>query len=230
VKFSTGMIFIQCVFIGFLGWKIHSLTEQQQGKFLQLEQQYTALNDDYQQVLSKLNEGTASEENYLQLIAGLNQQLLAFQTNHLELNRRVELPQGEVIPREKVKPINELHRSNNDPLLAFARQIKAGGNPERDAREQFANEEVDENWAYEHEDNIRSLVAADEEQRFNIQELNCKSTACEMKVLAESYNATSLGVQFSKLLGEQRWQNKQASILFSSEVKDGVMNIFINRY
>ena len=97
------------------------------------------------------------------------------------------------------------------------------------ADDRFENEEVDTDWAYEYESNIHDFVANEESNSFNIQELTCKTSACEMKITANENNVTRLGTLFSSAIGEQAWRDKDATIMFSQEVKNGVMSIMIGR-
>ncbi len=122
--------------------------------------------------------------------------------------------------------------SSTEALLAFAKKIQQGQNLEdiqSRFKQKFSEEPVDEYWAYDYESNIRDMVAADETNQFKIQELKCKSSACEIKITATKDNATHLGTLFSKTIGEMAWRDKGATVMFNSKVESGVMRIFIGR-
>lgn len=123
-------------------------------------------------------------------------------------------------------------KTDMDVLLAFASKIRSGdsiSSLEDKALKQFMEEEVDGSWAYHYEANIRDFVASDEERKFDIQELTCKRTLCELKIIANNDNALMLGTLFSKSLSEQEWRNKSAPVMFNHETQNGVMKIWIGR-
>lgn len=127
---------------------------------------------------------------------------------------------------------NNIQNNGLASLLAFAKRIKSGESStsiENDIYEKFPDEQVDADWAYEYEANIRDLIATDESNKFDIKELNCKTTACELKIYADQNNAINLGTEFSSMLGKQDWSGEAAPVMFSDTIKDGVMTIMIGR-
>ena len=76
-------------------------------------------------------------------------------------------------------------------FLALANRLRSGDNfadINSLAWENYNNEQIDTRWAYQYEANIRELLAAAEENRFNVETVTCKSTACEVKLFLITHN------------------------------------------
>ncbi|MBA6339337.1 hypothetical protein H4J57_19315 [Colwellia sp. BRX8-7] len=95
--------------------------------------------------------------------------------------------------------------------------------------ENFEEELVDYNWAPEYEQNIRALVNTDDTSSYDIQELTCKSTACEIKLAATQDEGLFIGRNFTQLLKKQKWFNKNGDITFYPIVADGTIRVRVVR-
>lgn len=178
---------------------------------------------DYQQEIK--DKGLLIEQLYIQLD----------KQKRLNESASISLPSAELetnIKQVAKEPIDSSQNSDLASLLAFAKRIKSGESPvsiESNIYQKFSEEQVDTGWAYEYEANIRDLIVADKSNKFDIKELNCKTTACELKIYADENNATNLGVVFSKILSKQEWRDKAATVMFNNTIKDGAMTILIGR-
>lgn len=191
---------------------------------LQLVRELENLKNDlsvYQQELKKSEAPTAS----------LNDEVLALKSYPVAS----ELATIPAAPEEKPEYSEDNSsetKTDMDVLLAFASRMRSGesiSSIEDKALTQFREEEVDGSWAYQYEANIRDFIASDEDRKFDIQELTCKRTLCELKIIANDDNALQLGTLFSKSLSEQEWRDNSAPVMFNHETKDGVMRILIGR-
>jgi hypothetical protein len=216
---------------GVTAYQINNTNEEHKKGFLALSELNLQLVEELKSLKIDLSIYQQELQNSKAISASLNEKLLGLQrTSDLPEEMPVKITQ-----QKQVEPEQSFEKEKEpemDALLAFAKRIKNGesiANIEDNFREQFYEEEVDGNWAYEYETNIRDLAAADENNNFNIQELNCKTSACEIKITANENNAIILGTLFSKTLGEQDWRDKSASVIFNHKVKDGVMSILIGR-
>ena len=197
-------------------------------------------------VLSQLNSELVKElENLKNKLSVYQQELEKSETSIASLNNEVsdlkrysvtsEVANIATVQEEKteVLEVNSSEiKTDMDVLLAFASKIKSGdsiSSLEDKALTQFREEEVDGSWAYHYEANIRDFIVSDDERKFDIQELTCKKTLCELKIIANDDNALQLGTLFSKSLSEQDWRDKSAPVMFNHEIKDGVMRILIGR-
>ncbi len=191
----------------------------------------TKLVDELSAVKASFSELQNEFKENKAFIVSLNDQLLNLKSK--------ALPMREVVIESKPTDAMTQSTSSNLPknadvggLRELAKMLKPGkgiSSIEEGFRENFKEEEVDSGWAYEYESKIRDLVAAEESNSFNVQELTCKTTACEMKISADNNSAMSLGMLFMKSIGEQDWRDENATVIFNSKVKDGVMSILIGR-
>lgn len=221
-----------------LGWTAYSLSSSydlKQQEFLMLENKNLMLDEKIGDLNKQLLAMEKDVEDYKTQLTTLrlalskqNQQQLTNQ--HEEVMARHLLARADV---EKLEKTNEQeHSDSSQALLALAKKIQSGksiADIESSVRERFESEEVDSQWAFEYEDNIRNLVAEDKEQNFQVQELVCKTTACEIKLSADKDRAMLLGTLFSKTIGEQDWRDKGATVIFNHEIVDGAMSILIGR-
>jgi len=123
---------------------------------------------------------------------------------------------------EEKQKMNKLFKS-------FGIDEKSLENYKHGIDENFEEELVDYNWAPEYEQNIRALVNTDDSYGFDIQELTCKSTACEIKLTATQNEGLSIGGNFAKLLQKQKWFDKNGDIAFFPIVADGTIRVRVER-
>ncbi|MBA6348282.1 MULTISPECIES: hypothetical protein [unclassified Colwellia] len=116
-------------------------------------------------------------------------------------------------------------------LQAFSKKIidESNYDSRQDVDEEFEQEEVDHEWAYEYEQNVRELVQNDDKYGFDIQSLSCKTTACKLKMTADESNSMYLGAMLSKVIQEQSWYDKNDSINFNPVVTDGQIVVTVHR-
>src|SRR5690606_12275979 len=135
----------------------------------------------------------------------LNEKLLAVKNNTFSSDedafaKAKQQESFELVETEKnSESVVPEDQSAEEVLLAFANRVRSRESPddiEKSIRKKFDEEEVDGSWAYDYETNIRDLVAADQDNNFNIQELSCRTSACEMKIVANESNAMLLGALF----------------------------------
>ncbi|MEE4244296.1 MAG: hypothetical protein V2I33_02730 [Kangiellaceae bacterium] len=199
---------------------------------------YGILGEEYSQLINELKAVKNELVDYRQLlrekevyITALNKELRELKSSSTMSGDKVAASQQRY-QVEAARPVVTQAKSDNDALLALANRIRSGDGIntfESNIREKFNDEDIDENWAYDYEENIRSLAAMDEDNRFDIQDLSCKTSACEVKLTANENNVMMLGTLFAKKLGEQSWREPGASVIFNHEVKDGVVSIMIGR-
>ncbi|SNY53176.1 hypothetical protein SAMN06297280_2325 [Arsukibacterium tuosuense] len=216
---------------GFAAFKFHSANERHVKDYVALSELNLQLTEDLKKLQSDMSAYQLELQTSKTSVASLNEELLELKRAPV-LQERTAVPDTHPRKVETFASDNIEMKKDTDILLAFANRIRSGesiSSIEDKALKQFREEEVDGNWAYEYEANIRDLVLADEENKFDIQELTCKASICELKITANENNAMNLGTLFSKALGEQDWRDKSASVMFNHEVKDGVMRILIGR-
>ena len=216
---------------GVAAYQINNTSEKHKKDFVALSELNLQLVEELKSLKSELSIYQQELQNSKALSAALNEKLLGLQRIS-DLPKEIPIKTTQQTQVEPERSFETEKEPEMDTLLAFAKRIKNGesiANIEDNFRKQFYEEEIDGNWAYEYEANIRDLVAADEKNNFDIQGLNCKTSACEVKITANENNAMILGTLFSKTLGEQEWRDKSASVIFNHEVKDGVMSILIGR-
>lgn len=116
-------------------------------------------------------------------------------------------------------------------LQAFSKRIidESNYDSRQDVDEEFEQEDVDPEWAYEYEQNVRELVQNDDTYGFDIQSLSCKTTACKLKMTADESNSMYLGAMLSKVIQEQSWYDKKDSINFNPVVTDGQIVVTVQR-
>lgn len=216
---------------GFTFYKFDSASER-------LEQDNIALSQLNSQLVKELENLKNNLSVYQQKLEKSEESIVLLNREVLELKRyqaASELATVAPLPEEKTAPLeanSSETKTDMDVLLAFASKIRSGdsiSSLEDKAITQFREEDVDVSWAYHYEANIRDFIASDKERKFDIQELMCKKTLCELKIIANNDNALQLGTLFSKSLSEQDWRDKSAPVMFNHEIKDGVMRILIGR-
>lgn len=216
---------------GITAYKINSANDE-------YRQDYLALNELNLQLEKEIEVLKAGLSNYQQeldrskvTLASLNNELNELKRALASSENTVALAlQNEEI--EKAEPVVAEKAPNKSPSLSIAEKIRRGESlvgSEDNFREKFYSEEVDAEWAYEYEANIRELAISDEENRFDIQELLCKTSGCEIKISANENNAGDLGLSFAKVLGKQQWTEAGSTVFFNHKVKDGAITILIGR-
>lgn len=216
---------------GVAAYSFSNAHEKQEKDYLALSEVNLQLVEELKTLKNNLSIYEQELQSSKALLVSLNEKLSGQQEVSVS-SENMHIPATPQQKVESIEPYKTEKESEREVLLAFAERLKNGerlANIEDKLREKFKKEEVDGNWAYEYEANIRDLVTADSEGNFDIRELNCKTSACEMKITANENNAMHLGILFSKTLGEQYWRDKSASVIFNHEVKDGVMTILIGR-
>jgi hypothetical protein len=231
VKLSNILISIltaTTISAGFAAYKFNNANEKHVKDYAVLSELNLQLTEDLKKFKSDMSVYQLELQNSKISLALLNKELLEL--------KRASVSREEIdVPDAKPKKVASLPSNNietkedADILSALANRIRSGESIVDTALKQLREEEVDGNWAYEYEANIRDFIAADKENNFDIQELTCKKTICELKILANDKNAMYLGALFSKALGEQDWRDKSAPVIFNHKVKDGVMIILIGR-
>ena len=227
----TSILSVSVVALATAVFNFHNTLEQQKTNYIVLEEANIQLADKYDALKIELSHYQQILDGYETELAFLKEQSATSFTSptnskNLDIAENIELQPEEPTPNEVTE------NSDTQDLLAFARRIQSGENVasiEDDIRKNFNEEALDENWAYTFESNIHELVAQDEQNNFNIQELVCKTTVCEIKLTANENNSFMLGTLFSKKLGEQKWREKGGSVIFNHEIKDGAMSILIGR-
>ena len=154
---------------GVTAYQINNTNEEHKKGFLALSELNLQLVEELKSLKIDLSIYQQELQNSKAISASLNEKLLGLQrTSDLPEEMPVKITQ-----QKQVEPEQSFEKEPEmDALLAFAKRIKNGesiANIEDNFREQFYEEEVDGNWAYEYETNIRDLVAADENNNFNIQ-------------------------------------------------------------
>lgn len=216
---------------GWVAYDFSYVNKKHKKDYLALSELNLQLNKKLQFLENDLSNYQQESKNNKALIASLNNQLSEL-TKDSSPSKVVTMPMLQQEQPKAIEPSKTKDVSKSDTLLAFARKIQNGesiAGIESNIRKKFNEEEVDGNWAYEYENNIRDLVAMDGNNNIDIQELSCKTSTCEVKISANETNAMVLGTMFSKLLGEQDWRDKNAGVIFNHEVKGGAMSILIGR-
>ena len=95
---------------------------------------------------------------------------------------------------------------------------------------EFEGEEIDQNWAYEYETQIRSWLANENEHNFDLHNVTCKSSRCKVTLYTTEDNATYLAAMFTDAISKQDWRDSNANVTFSPTVIDGTIEIDVDRY
>ncbi|MEW6992627.1 hypothetical protein AADZ91_18360 [Colwelliaceae bacterium 6441] len=227
-----GVLTITTLMAGWAAYNSSKANEKQEKDIIALGELNSQLNQELQIIKEQLSIFQQKSNTSKVLISSLNNEILELKKQRVVqevVNTPLSKPKkDEVIDFIKAEEVI----TESDALLAFAKKIQSGesiADIESNMRKKFSEEEVDGNWAYEYENNIRDLVMSDENNNFDIQELSCKTSACEVKITATKDNAMVLGTMFSKAIGEKDWRDKSASVIFNHEIKDGAMSILIGR-
>ncbi|MEO2266909.1 hypothetical protein V1358_06315 [Pseudoalteromonas sp. YIC-656] len=218
------------------GWAALSSIEandKNKVEYIAISEENSRLDEELQAIKAELLASQQESKSQKALIASLNTEISALKslsTSSVDTTS----PLLKRTPKETqvadVEKVTEL--SDTDALLALAKKIKKGesiADIEENFRTRFNKEAIDDYWAYDYENNIRDMIAADANNRFEIQELQCKTNACELKITATQSNAMLLGTQFSKTIGEMPWRDESATVIFNHDVKDEVMSILVGR-
>lgn len=125
----------------------------------------------------------------------------------------------------------EQELADKESLLQFSNDlgIKHNSQTSHATDPSFEAEAVDPNWAYKQENNIHALIQADQSFGFNIQNLSCKTTRCELELMASPDNSMYLGAVFSDAVAKQPWHGENASINFDPTVINGTIKVRIGR-
>lgn len=99
-----------------------------------------------------------------------------------------------------------------------------------DALNQFEHEEIDYAWAAETEQNIVQFFA-DKPEFSDITVVNsiCKSTHCKITVQPNRQPALMVGMNFSRLLGDQDWSKNSATMFTHNTDENGEMTLVFKR-
>jgi len=226
-----GILAITTIGLGFSLYNLHIENGSYKSDYSALNSLNIALTDELESLEKSFSEFKIQQDNNQKIIASLHGEISSLQ-NNLAASLQVSTPIDDITPIEVSAVPESNENTSNKSILAMLDKLKRGDKLSdivKAADHIFENEEVDTEWAYEYESNIHDFVANEESHSFNIQELTCKSSACEMKITANENNVHRLGVLFSSAIGKQEWRDKDATIMFSQEVKDGVMSIMIGR-
>lgn len=213
---------------GFAAYKFHHANEKHVKDYAVLSELNLQLTEDLKKFKSDISAYQLELQNSEISLALVNKELLEIKKVSVS-QEKTDVPDAQPRKVESLASDNIETKNDTDVLLAFTNRIRSGESIVDTALKQLREEEVDGSWAYEYEANIRNFIAADKENKFDIQELTCKKTICELKLLANDNNAMYLGALFSKALDEQDWRDKSAPVIFNHKVKNGVMTILIGR-
>ena len=118
------------------------------------------------------------------MIVSLNEEIVALKNaSSQKINIEREAVRKKVpVARAEMK-VPTVHNtapdnSKRNPLFAIMQRMKNGesiNDINAKAFERFESEEIDDDWAYNYESHIRDIAAADAENNFNIQTVNCKT-------------------------------------------------------
>jgi len=226
-----GILAITAIGLGFSLYNLHIENGNYKSDYSALNTVNIALSDELEFLGKSFSEFKIQQENNQKLIASLHGKISSLQ-NDLASSLQVSAPIEKITPIEVATVPEPEESTSNKSFLAIFDKLKNGEKMSdivKTADDRFENEDVDTDWAYEYESNIHDFVANEESNSFNIQELTCKASACEMKITANENNVQRLGVLFSSAIGEQEWRDKDAAVMFSQEIKDGMMSIMIGR-
>lgn len=127
------------------------------------------------------------------------------------------------------EPITE--EQQREELQAFQKSLKLKDTKRtaHPVNEDFINEDIDYDWAYEHEQHIHQVVNSDQKHGFSIQNLQCRSTKCELELTATPENSMYLAAMFAQTIGQQPWHDKKASVSFDPTVIGNTIKVEIGR-
>ena len=220
------------IFIGCLGGFLYkqNLKSTQIFKINEgLHQQDTTLRAELKKSIKRISELQDEINSNQRYIVKLKHQLSNMKEEvHLITNRRAINSNNSTI-----EPPKEAITSSESPaLLSIVKRIQNGeklADIQSYTQSSFSNEEIDNDWAYEYESNIRDFIAADVNNNFDLQSVTCKSTACEVKIFTNENSAMQVGTLFAKQISEQKWRNSKATLMFNDQITDGVMSIVVGR-
>ncbi|WP_448547818.1 hypothetical protein [Thalassotalea fusca] len=221
---------VTAVILGATAFSLNKTNIQQNSNYASLSELHRQLNSDIETLKAELSRSQQTLQQNQALVDTLNEEIIRLKSQAL-LTKNLATPE----PQEQVDTTEAAvfeEKSSTEELLRLARRIKNGesvADIQSKIHKRFDEEDIDGSWAYQYEANIRDFVARDENSHFDIQELICKSTVCEMKLTANENNATQLGTLFSKALKGEQWRDENALLSFSSEINDGTITVLIGR-
>jgi len=127
------------------------------------------------------------------------------------------------------EPITE--EQQREQLQAFQKSLKLKDTKRtaHPVNEDFINEDIDYDWAYEQEQHIHQVVNSDQKHGFIIQNLQCRSTKCELELTATPENSMYIAAMFAQTIGQQPWHDKKASVGFDPTVIGNTIKVEIGR-
>jgi hypothetical protein len=127
------------------------------------------------------------------------------------------------------QPISSDEQASAEQLIPLAKQMNSEIAPLQRTKNKFNSEEIDDDWAYDYENSIRVLIESNADSDFIMLDTKCKTTICEVSMMADDNNAIVVGNKLAQLLTDKHWEGQAPVLVFNQKTENGILKLYIGR-